>query len=220
MAAVGALGAAYAMADVFSANTVGFVNLVLPNDGWHMIVNPLNNTNNNLSSIIPSGIPSGSSIWRWDATAQNYSENCSFAGAGAPGDIVWEPDSVINPGEGFLLGVFTDGVLAPPYTITFVGDVMQNPVGGPPLSTTLKPHWNMVGSQVPQQGDITADLKYVVQDGDEAWSWDGVAQNWGTYFISDAGGQVWDPPLVLTIGQAILLGSQAGGAWTRDFQVQ
>lgn len=67
----------------------------------------------------------------------------------------------------FIQGAATD------QTITFVGEVPQGN-----LKTALKKGLNLVGSQVPQAGKLTADLKLTGSDGDIVFQWDSSTQKY------------------------------------------
>jgi len=211
-AAMSAIGAA-AMAEVTSVNVVGFVNMTFPSQGWYIIANPLNNTNNNLGSILTAanGAPSTTEVYGWDAQNQQYMAT-SYDGASA-----WDPDLVFPPGQAFWVRFSNAGTEVAPFKVTFIGEVPQGN-----LSTALKPGWNMVASQVPQAGLLSNggvdDLGYVVQDGDDAYTWN-PGSGW-TNYAADSGGNAWDPALQLGIGQGLFLFKTTAGAWTRNFTVQ
>ena len=129
------LATSLAQTNVYSLNVVGYVNVQLPPstlaNGFSIVCNPLNNSNNWLSSILPT-VPENTELYRYiggtfDIATFSFGE--------------WDkPDMQLNPGEAFWLrnpGGATN--------ITFVGEVVQgnntNPV---PSGFSLR------GSQVPQ----------------------------------------------------------------------
>jgi hypothetical protein len=130
-AALSAAGLLPSMAQVFSVNAVGYVNITVPANGYMMVANPLvGNPNNNLDNILP--LPSGftgTSVFRFNAATQGYYDTMQWLeGVGwLAGD---ENDKVIAPGEGF----FVQNIQGGPLNVTFVGEVQggtsQNPITG------------------------------------------------------------------------------------------
>lgn len=199
-AAVGAVGIATSMADpVYSANVVGFVNLTLP-VGFNLICNPLQATNNNLSTIVPAP-PDGSTAAKWNSGAQTFESAKTFVFGS------WDEDMTIAPGEAFFINMSEAG------TLTFVGEVRQGA-----LSTPLVAGANMVGSQVPQAGLITTALGYIPGDGDTAALWDAANQQYFSAKTFVFGS--WDDEPVLGIGEGAVVSASAPGAWDRTFNVQ
>jgi hypothetical protein len=163
-AAVSAVGMATSLAQVYSVNAVGYVNLTLRSDQppvgvaprfGTIIANPLNGTNNNLNTILP--LPDayeGSKIFRFDVLLSGYSDPIEwipgFGWFDATNTTPSEgyPPS-INPGEGFW--IFPKG--PSPLSVTFVGDVPQGHlVSGLPSASKFA----LVGSVVPQSAAIGA----------------------------------------------------------------
>jgi hypothetical protein len=207
-AAIGAAGIATVMADpVYSVNVVGFVNLNLVKN-YNLIVNPLQATNNAISTILPT-VPDGSTVYQWDAANQHFAGPNTFNADFGGWDI---PNSVIQPGEAFFV------LAAQAFTATFVGEVRQ--AISAPLSTPLVPGYNFVGSQVPLAGSLTDTLTYAANDGESLYRWNTALQHYDiTSYNFDFGG--WDggdPNLALAEGVVLL--RTAAGAWTSSFTVQ
>jgi hypothetical protein len=218
MAAVGVLGASSAIA-VTSVNVVGYVNVTLQ-QGYNLICNPLQQASTSINTVIPSA-PAYAGVFKWDAATQTFMNSTTFVPP-SDGGPYWDIDYAIEPGEAFFIN-------SDPGTITFVGDVRQNPVGGPALTTQLtSPNFNFVGSQVPQQGALSAVLGYFPPVDSYAYifKWDAASQTYSnpfTYTADSSGTPVgtWDPSdPVLGIAEGILVFPGAPGTWTRDFQVQ
>lgn len=198
VAAVGAAGIASSMAQtVYSVNVVGFVNMDLP-AGFALISNPLQATNNNLATILPV-VPDFSTAAKWDPATQQFADSATYIGG-------WDLDPEIMPGEGFFVN------LSEAATLTFVGEVRQGE-----LSTTLVPGFNMVGSQVPQEGGLTSVLGFNPEDFDTAATWNTATQQYNDSATYIGG---WDAEPVLAVGEGVVINRSSPGAWTRTFNVQ
>jgi hypothetical protein len=202
-----AIGASV-MAEVTSVNVVGFVNVTLPTDGWYILANPLNNTNNNLSTLLnPStGLPA-------TVDCYTYTPGAGYVNYSYYGDLGWNPDVPINPGQAFWLNVTSDGAggVNAPFKLTFIGEVPQGN-----LTTPLSTGWNLVSSQVPQAGNLTVDLGYTSADDDDLYTWEG--GNWVDHSPDLAGG--FNPPVQLGIGQGFFLFKTSASSWARNFTVK
>src|SRR6266853_2824813 len=98
-AALSAAGALTSMAQVYSVNIVGYVNLPIP-VGFSMIANQLNNSaNNQLATLIPTP-PNASFFYKFNGAGYTVDDYT---------DGAWEGDTsgtmTMNPGEG--LWVYT-----------------------------------------------------------------------------------------------------------------
>jgi hypothetical protein len=180
-AAVGMVGIATSLAQVYSVNAVGYVNLTLrSNPGGPtlgtIIANPLIGTNNSLNTILTlPDTHDGTVIYRFDPATQNYKDPISYI-AGFGWLAVDEADLVINPGEAFW--IYPQG--PDPLSITFVGDVPQGALSNPlPPANKL----SMRSSQVPQQAPLgstgdTTTLQFAGDDGDVVYIFDPAIQNY------------------------------------------
>lgn len=225
--AIGAAGIASSMAQVYSANAVGYVNLTLQ-AGFNLAANPLNGTNNNLNTILPlPDSADGTVIFRYNAASQSYNNSITwFTGFGW---FTSDPNPnalVVNPGEGF----FIKPSGPTPLTVTFVGEVPQGNLSNPLLGNN---YFAIVSSQVPQALPLGSTgeantLNFPAFEGDVVFLFNAVTQaykNSYTYF----GGFGWfsnnpdDPgPVGPTIPVATSFFLQKKGAdvnWTRNFSV-
>src|SRR5688572_23375944 len=118
-AALSAAGLATSMAQVYSVNAVGYVNVSVDAGDLAVLGVPLNGTNNQLNTTMPLPLGSdGATIYRFDVGLQNYLDPINwFDGFGwfSPTD----PTPTVNPGEGVWFHNTTAGSIA----ITFVGEV-------------------------------------------------------------------------------------------------
>jgi hypothetical protein len=234
-------GVVNSMAQVYSANAVGYVNMQLA-DGLSLIANPLINGDNNIDTVMPlPDTASGTTIYRFDAATGNYGDSITFVGFGlgwntASADPNWK---IMNPGEGFFVQVLSG---TGPLDVTFVGDVPQGN-----LSNTLPAPGNLLikSSQVPQEAalgkGLDADgpaegLEFPAVTGDTIFIWNPTIQNYNnswTYLSLGAGGApgtfgwvsdtgVWPTPgPVIPVGAGFFVqrGPGGGTSWNRTFSV-
>jgi hypothetical protein len=135
------------IAQVYSENAVGFVKITVPANGYRILGNPLNGTDNSLNTIIPlptDGSFDGASVYRYNCTLQAYRETMQWASPG--GWLAADPgDLVINPGEGF----FVQNVASTPLNLIFLGDV---PSGNLAIPVPGNGKYCMLASKVPKEG--------------------------------------------------------------------
>lgn len=204
-AAVVAVGLGVSTAQsVYSVNAVGYVNLALGGN-YSLISNPLNGTNNLLSTILPAP-PDGTYILRWDTALQTFSDPYTYVdGAG------WLTDASISPGEGIFIN------LPGSTTITFVGEVPQGN-----LTNQISGNYSLLAHQVPQSIGLDApSVNLPVQDGDYVLFWDPVLQTFGDP-ITYVDGAGWIPSTPTpAVAQGFFYNTSSGGArnWTRSFSV-
>lgn len=212
-AAFVAAGVATSMAQVYSQNVVGYVNKSIPLKAgatltYAILANPLNGTNNNINTVIPTA-PEGSQLFKF--TGGTFESPETFiTGVG------WIPGAVeLLPGEGFFLAV--DNAVAPnPTTVTFVGEVPQGN-----LSTPVPNGYSIKASPVPQEGGVTGVLGLTPVSESQIFTWNVVNQSYNDpyTYIQDVGWIPSDP--VIPVGEGFFL-LNPGGAfnWTRNFTVQ
>jgi len=220
---------ANSMAQVYSANAVGYVNLNLP-AGISLIANPLNGSpDNDVDSIIQLGATAtGTTIFRWDSVNQRYGNSIQFIlGVGW---VTAEPDPnwrILDPGIGFFIRCLS------PQDVTFVGEVPQgqlaNPVPG--LSKVA-----LLSSQVPQEGRLghiadstgaAVGLEFPAGTGDTVFTWDVAGQSWSAswQYLEGIGWLTSNPnphPEGPNIAVAQGFASRKAGpdaSWDRDFDV-
>jgi hypothetical protein len=135
-------------AQVYSANVVGYCNVVVPaNPGWACLANPFDLDGvNNITNVL-ANVPKGTTIqlftpgvgFNISVTRQNFGAPWSASAA----------TTFIPPGVGFM--VQSSGAS---FTNTFVGNVIV-PVGGTNTFNLQGNHVaQLVGSPVPFSGDI------------------------------------------------------------------
>jgi hypothetical protein len=187
------------MAQVFSANIVGYYNKTIPANQFAMLANQLNNGTNGLDQII-SGAQDGDVIYTW--TGSGY---LSF---GYIGDVGWDPTTQIPPGTGF----FYKNSKPNSVTITFVGEV---PKGS--LTNSLPVGLSLRGAVVPQEGDLDAVHNLQGNDGDTIYKWAGTG--YSTTAPGYIGGVGWDPPAAVVVGEGFFYRNTGTNSvvWVRTF---
>jgi hypothetical protein len=223
-AALGAAGIASSMAQVYSANAVGYVNLSL-GSGFTIIANPLNGTNNHLNTILPlPDTAAGTILYRFNPLTQGY-VTATFFGSEDGG---WFSDSpanlILNPGEGAFIRV--EGPT--PLNITFVGEVPQGN-----LSHNIQANFSIQASEVPQALPVgpaqtsptVATLGFPATEGDIIYVFDSATQGYKVYsYFADFGwssgvpGSTVDGP-VIPVGTGFFVDKVATTAWSRNFTV-
>jgi hypothetical protein len=200
-----AAGAATSMAqsNVYSLNVVGYINVTVPANGFALIANQLNTTNNTIGALIPTA-SDGAQFFKYNAGYTAY----TYDGLSA----AWTPDgnATLNPGEG---GFFKNNT-ASAVTLTFVGEVMQGS-----LTNTLPKGYAIRSSIVPQAGTLTA-LGVPGEDGDQVFTY-----NAGyTTYTYDGLSAAWTPSEpTIAVGQSFFIKkstTSVTNVWIRNFTVQ
>jgi len=223
-AAVLAVGLGASMAQsVFSVNAVGYVNVpLLP--GYNLISNPLNGTNNLISTIMPTA-PDSTVLYHFNKATQRYFATDTYFNFDPP-DAGWYTETfalsttVIAPGEGFFLRY--PG--STPTNITFVGDVPQGN-----LTNTVGGFYGFYSSMVPQSGTLSSLGFNNPNDSTVFRSWDAATQKYRptlTYFAFDPPDQGWytetftiQEPSVGVAEGFLLYNPSAPVQWGRTFSV-
>jgi hypothetical protein len=204
------------MAQVFSQNAVGYYNVAL-GGGFTMIANQLNNGDNNLNTILPDGLPDGSTFLTWTSGQMFSDADTFFAGFGWVNAALELTTTAIGPGGGGFINL-------PPATsatVTMVGEVPQGD-----LDLDLVANFQIVSQLTPQELGIDA-TGFPAGDGDTALFWDTTLQTYTeavTYFAGfgwvNAALELDDP--TPAIGESFFYNrAPANGldTWTRAFSV-
>jgi hypothetical protein len=213
------LASSMAQSNVYSLNVVGYYNVTVPANGFYMVANQLNTTNNSLASLLPN-VADGSQLFKYNGGYSAYVfDGIAMAWGGGPPDPTVQ---TLNPGEGAF---FRDAVGGTGQVLTFVGEVEQGS-----LANTL-PVGNAVrSSMVPQAGLLTTDLGVPPDDGDiafvysggySAYVYDGIALAWGGTLPGGGSVDAGGPPIA--VGQGFFYKKVTGGlstSWVRNFTVQ
>jgi hypothetical protein len=199
-AALGVAGAASAMAQVYSVNAVGYINLTAA-PGFIMMANQLDNGSGNLVKDLMPAPAEGTTLYKFMSDSGAYDINSFEFGEWS------KPDMVLGLGE----GAFLRNPTSASFTITLVGEVPQGT-----LTTEVPAGFAIVSSQVPQAGQIDTVLGYPAVEGDTVYLWASVAQ---TYIIATYEFGEWSVPPVVGVGDSFFSSKGAPATWTREFSV-
>lgn len=175
-------------AQVYSQNIVGYVNVVLTN-GFTMVANPLNATNNDLNTLFPSA-GFGDNIYQY-VPGTGFTQS-TYLGS-------WSPDLTVNPGSGIF---YSTGTIQ---TNTFTGTVMTGT-----MTNSIPGGFSIKSSQVPQS-DTLENLGLPAGFGDNVYYYRGGAYVQSTYLGS------WSPDLSPAVGEAFWYSAGSPILWTRTF---
>jgi hypothetical protein len=216
-AAFAAAGVSTSVAQVYSVNAVGYVNVAAP-AGYSLIANPLNAGagNNTVAKLfapanVSPSLPTNSKVFILDG-ATGLFKTVTFS----PLSQSWSPagpdgaDAVIDPGN----GVFFQNAGANPITITFVGEVMQGNLSNPlPLGFSIK------ANQVPQKVKPDA-VGFPGTPNDKIFRYIPATGIYNTFTFSPLS-QAWNPALPeIEVGEAFYVQRvTSAGTWNRTFSV-
>jgi hypothetical protein len=186
---------------VFSANVVGYVNVIMPAGQLVLVSNPLDDGTNTTTSL-GQNLANKSQIQIWNGSG--------FTATSKAGGV-WTPDLSIPVGTGFFVNSKTA------ITNTFVGTVIPG-VGGSttnalPLNTLV-----LVGSTIPYAGDLNdtnLNLGPTLANKSQIQIWNGS----GFTATSKAGG-VWTPNLSLSVAQGFFVSSKTATNWVQTLPAQ
>jgi len=214
-AALGIASAASSMAQVYSVNAVGYINLTLK-PGFNLVANQLNATGNNrLDTVLPAA-PLETQVLKF--ANNNYTGDISD-GTSWLDAITGDPSTtVVNPGQGFFY--FNPG--GSDVTATLVGEVPQ----GTGLTVPLPSGFSLVSSIVPQDIDLTAANGFPQVLEAQYLTFNAVTQNYNTPLIND--GTEWLDSISglpatarPTVGQGFFIFNPGATLlnWVRNFSV-
>ena len=212
-AAISAAGLASSMAQIFSANVVGYYNIATPTNGLYLIANQLDldgtGANNTLQTTIGTNVPANTHVYAHNNV--NY-VNANFLGGNWVGSTA-TVNSKLQPGG----GVFFERITGGPTSITLVGNVLQGTLVNTPFVGR-----SITSSKVPQAGAVDSVLGLSLPN---VGTPQGINQfrNWvggASYNNKPFAGGIWlgGAPSI-SIGEAFWLNAAAGATWTRNFTV-
>jgi hypothetical protein len=197
------------MAQVYSVNAVGYVNVSLA-PGFNLVANQFTASSYAVSNILVSA-PLGATVFVF--VNNNYQTSIlDEFGSG------WSNPMLQLPlGGGFFIqnpGGAT--------TLTMVGEVPQGT-----LTTSIPAGYSIRSSQVPQMGTV-ADLGLVAGGGDVIFRFSATTQNY-SQFVNDEFGSGWSSPTgspvdpvegpTVNVGEAFWYNAVAPLSWARTFTV-
>jgi len=199
-AVVAAAGVASSIAQVYSVNTVGYVNVVAKGNGaFTLVSNPLDDGTNTVSSIA-AGLPNKSSVQIWNGAG--FTGASKVAGA-------WSPNLSIPVGTGFFISTPAGSA---DVTNTFVGTVI--PASGSSVTSSVPAGFSLVGSVLPVSGDLlaagpgTLNLGPTLPNKSAIQVWDNSGS--GAFAASSKVAGTWTPNRVLNPGQGFFINAPAG----------
>jgi hypothetical protein len=206
---VAALSGASLMAQVYSVNVVGYINVTIP-PGFSIVADQLlangPGVPQTLSPLLdsqiglnPTGDPSpfnGTSWFKYTAGVTSGSPWTTLTPDSYPatGNVPWDQtfatNTTLNPGEAIF--VQNPGSA---FTVTFVGTVPQ----GNLTNNAVAHGFSLVSSIIPQAGRLDADLGFPEVDGDTVFIYNVSTSSHPGYQTYNAdsysgSGQPWDAP--------------------------
>jgi hypothetical protein len=241
-AALGALSGASLMAQVYSLNEVGYINVTLA-PGFNQIANQLSPGGQGTPTYISPTLDAqlgtntafvGSKIYKYNPSSELYLQwNITPAGQAAYNGNTGIPEvavngvsaavTTINPGE----GVWFFNKQATNLTLTFVGAVSVTNATLPGLTNGLGAGFNFAASVVPVAGAVDSVLGIAPVKGDHVFIYDTNTLLYDTYVFTPS--STWSvvsgkpaPPSV-GVGQAFWyeVGANSGGTniWVQHYGV-
>jgi hypothetical protein len=197
-AAALAVGAGISMAQTFSQNIVGYVNVSAPAGANVLLANPLDDGTNTTTSL-GQALPNKSTISVWTGT--------SFATSTKVGGV-WTPDQSIPVGTGFFVNAKTAT------NIVFVGNVIAASgasVTNVPLGTGT---YELVGEQIPYTvaslNDTNLSLGLTLPNKSTIAVWAGTS-----FSTSTKVGGVWTPDAAIIPGQGVFVNAKTATNWVQ-----
>jgi len=199
-----AFSLATSQAQVYSANIVGYANVVLPgNAAYSLIENPFDDGNGDQLTNLLTTLPNQSSVTTWNGSVFN---------APIPFQLgAWQGNTQLPPGVGFFVKNGKAG--SPTVTNTFVGNVIVNV--GASDTNALAAGYNLVGSQIPYAGDLTSDTNLALYDilanQSSITTWGGATYNAPVPFQLGA----WQGTAPVVVAQAYFIKSKFATNWVQ-----
>jgi hypothetical protein len=193
---------------VYSANVVGYANVVIKGGGdYTLVANPLDDGNGNQLTNLITTLPNKSQVITWNGTGYNTAITES---GGA-----WPTSVSLPPGMGFFV---KNGIASSPdVTNTFVGSVVV--AVGSSVTNTLAAGYSLAGSPIPYAADATTDtninLGGVLANKSQLLSWDTALQQFNT--ADTKAGGAWGSSFNVSVGQGFFIKAQSATNWDQSF---
>ena len=209
-----AFSLATSQAQVYSANIVGYANVVIAGNGaYTLVANPFDDGNGNqLTNLMSSALPNGSQVLTWDPIT-SYT---TYQKGGTA--HLWNGNATLGPGTGFFIRNGPIGTGVPAITNTFVGTVIVNV--GNTVTNQVALGYTLQGSPIPYAGnvailtqtggDANMDFGDVVGNGSQVLTWDPVT----SYTTVQKGGtaHTWNGTATVGVGQGFFIYNKNGPA--------
>jgi hypothetical protein len=197
-----AVGAATSsMAQVFSQNVVGYVNVTVTNGQFLAVANPLNNGTNTLDEILPNAPANTTVVYEFTPSGfVTYTKRANW-GATAAG-------RPFGPGKGF----FVQNTGTTPTTLTFVGEVPEGT-----KTVAIASGFNLISSAFPLSGAVETGLGLPAVNANVIFQWAPSVQNYVQYTRRAAN---WTPnEPTIGVGEGFFFQAQAATNWTKTYTV-
>jgi len=202
-----------AVAQVYSANVVGYINITAP-VGLSLIANQLDNKSGNKLGEVITKLPDGSFIHFYVGGAAGFKSISYFGGFES------DADTAFGPGSGAFLEI-PAGTAEADRKITFVGEVLQGAASNGSIANGL----SILSSKTPRAGKVSTDLKFpngAAVDGSLLFKYINTAakKDYQSYSLFD-GWEGGDEPSV-AVGESFFFFNASGAsqAWNQDFTVK
>jgi hypothetical protein len=162
-ALIGMLGSASVMAqNVYSLNTVGYINATFPASSYTVLTVPLivgvdaNGVTNSLNVVLPNSVSNGAAykhalVYLMQGGIFTTTESGVGTSANTTGWNGGGSDISLVPGVAVSFYNSTGSAMS----ATFVGQVPQSNIWN--MTNVIPPGYNMVGSMIPASGDISTN---------------------------------------------------------------
>jgi hypothetical protein len=151
---------------VYSANVVGYVNVIVTNNGFTSLATPVDydgtGLNDTVTNLFGTNLPNGSIVEVWNGAGFN---NSTFSGKGATPPKWSNPNLNLPVGQGYYISNPSNY----PVNITYVGTVLQGNLTNQVIGTTGL--YSMLGYDVPISGGLQTVLGYQPSPGDVVEIW-------------------------------------------------
>ena len=222
-AALSAAGIASSLAQVYSVNVVGYINVDIQ-PGLNLVTAQLTGTNNSINTVLATTTPvmsDNSLLFTWNSGAQTFN-NAQVYGSGQ----WYDPDTgalstaTISPGQAaFINNVGTASKLL------VVGTV---PTGTLPV--TVSQNLGLYGDPAPVSQNIATN-GFPIDDNDLLFSWNVAGQTYNNALVGagpQSGGPAWFDPntgnpanYAPAVGEGFVVNHLGATAtWNRSFTVQ
>ena len=202
-----------AVAQVYSANVVGYINSTVP-VGLSLIANQLDNkAGNKLGEVLPV-LPDGSFVHFYVGGAAGYKSISYFGGPES------DADTPFGPGTGAFLEI-PAGTAEADRKITFVGEVLQGAASNGSIPNGL----SIISSKTPRAGKVSTDLKFPsgdALDGSLLYKYINTAakKDYEAYSIFGSWEGGIEPSVAVGESFFFLNASGSAQAWNQDFTVK
>jgi len=202
LAAVTAGGIATSMAQTYSQNIVGYVNVISP-PGYRMVSNPLQGTNNDVSVLFQNP-QNQTSLYKRNLAGTGYDTTTYDIDFGG-----WSDPMTLAPGEGAF-------ILVPgpaQYTNTFIGEVKLNSTNNIPSGFSIR------ASVIPQAGGLGSVLGAPVSGLTNATIYRFTGSAYNQFTLDPDFGWIPSEPTP-SVGESFwILNQNAATNWIRNFSV-